>query len=158
MYSSGTLAGAHADVYDDFDVTGVPPGTPVQLFAHLTVDGAVWTPGCGGSGCGGRYSVDLIHGNDSLGVYHSDALFNGRRDHHDEIQLPVTIVAGQPERIRIHAHGARNPGGSHLSEALSVLTFTGLDAGVGVTSCKGFADGTVPVRATTWGRMKVIYR
>jgi hypothetical protein len=158
MYSTGTLTGIAVDVVDDFDVTGVPSGTPVPLVAELTVDGAVWTDGCGGSGCGGSYSVKLYHGADSLEVLHSDHLFTGRLDHHDVIALPLTIVAGQPERLRIRAYGRRSPGGAHESEANSVLRFTGAPAGVLATSCKGYNPAATPALRRTWGAVKQIYR
>jgi hypothetical protein len=38
------------DASDAYDVSGVPPGTPVALTATLSVDGAISTTGCGGSG------------------------------------------------------------------------------------------------------------
>lgn len=158
MYSTGSLAGTTVDVFDDFDVTGVAPGTVVNVLATLTVDGAVWTDGCGGSGCAGWYSVWFRHGSDSLEVLHADGMFSGRIDHHDVVQLRVPITAGTPERLEIRARGARSPGGSHQSEANAVLSFTGLDEGVGVTSCKGFAGTVVPVRTNSWGRIKTMYR
>lgn len=158
MRSYGSLSGVVVDAFDDYDVTGVAPGTPVTVFARLTVDGAIWTAGCGGSGCSGMYQVTFFHGTDSLVVLHSDHMFTGRTDHHDEVLLPLTITAGQPERLEIRAFGRRNPGGAHQSEATCRLTFTGLDEGVGVASCKGFAGTVVPARVSTWGSLKATYR
>ncbi len=158
LYSSGWLGGPYVDAYDDYDLTGVPAGTPVSLTAELTVDGAVWTDGCGGSGCGGYYSVDFLHAADSLGVLHADHLFTGRLDHHDVLAMPITITAGQPERLHVRAHGGRSPGGAHQSEANCVLRFRGLPAGVDVVSCKGFPGMAVPTVPTSWGRLKSIYR
>lgn len=158
MYSTGTLGGVTTTVFDDFDVTGVPPGTVVDVLATLTVDGAVWTNGCGGSGCAGWYEVRFRHGSDSLSVLHAVSLFSGRSDFHDVIQLLVRITAGQPERISIRAHGQRSPGGAHESEATSVLSFGGLPEGAGIVSCKGFAGAIVPVRTNSWGRLKTFYR
>lgn len=158
LYSAGWLGGPYVDAYDDYDVTGVAIGTPVNLTAELTVDGAVWTAGCGGSGCGGFYSVDFLHGADSLGVLHSDHLFTGRLDHHDVLELPLTITAGQPERLHVRAHGARSPGGAHESEANCVLRFRGLPEGVDVVSCKGFPGMAVPTQPASWGRLKSLYR
>jgi len=158
MYSTGTLGGVTTAVLDDFDVTGVPPGTVVDVLATLTVDGAVWTDGCGGSGCAGWYEVWFRHGSDSLSVKHAVSLFTGRADFHDVIQLLVRITAGQPERLSIRAHGQRSPGGAHPSEATSVLSFSGLAEGVGIVSCKGFAGNAVPVRTNSWGRLKSLYR
>jgi len=158
MYSTGTLTGVTTAVFDDFDVTGVPPGTVVNVLATLTVDGAVWTDGCGGTGCGGFYWVWFRHGTDSLSVVQSDHLFTGRADHHDVIQLPVTFTAGQPEQLSIRAHGQRSPGGAHYSEATCVLTFSGLPQGADVVSCKGYSGAVVPVRTNSWGRLKTMYR
>jgi hypothetical protein len=158
MYSTGTLAGVTTVAFDAFDVAGVPAGTVVNAVATLTVDGAVWTDGCGGSGCGGFYWVWFRHGNDSLQVLQSDHLFSGRVDHHDVIQLPVTFTAGQPELLSIRAHGQRSPGGAHHSEATCVLTFSGLPAGAGVVSCKGYSGAIVPARPNSWGRLKTMYR
>ncbi len=39
------------------------------------------------------------------------------------------------------------------------LSFTGLPAGYAVVSCQGYvSDPAVPVRATSWGKLKAIYR
>lgn len=158
MRQNGGLGGLLVVAYDDFDVTGVPPGTVVNVLARLAVDGSIWTPGCGASGCYGRYVVTLRHGSDSLVVFRYVHLYSGSETFHDEIQLLVPITAGTPERIEIRAFGRKDPGGSHGSEADCVLSFTGLDEGVGVTSCKGFAGMIVPALPSSWGRLKTLYR
>lgn len=158
MQQYGSLGGATVDAFDDFEVTGVAPGTPVTVYAILEVDGAVWTPGCGSSGCAGMYEVTFRHGNDSLKVNRFASMYSGRVEYHDAMQLNIPFIAGQPERIEIRAYGRRSPGGSHWSEADCRLRFTLVDEGVGITSCKGFAGTLVPTRTTTWGRLKTIYR
>lgn len=158
LHSYGSLSGIAVDAYDDFDVTGVPAGTPVPVQARLVVDGAVWTDGCGGTGCSGMYQVTFHHGADSLVVLHSDHLFTGRKDHHDELVLPLTIVAGTPERLRVRAFGRRNPGGAHESEADCRLSFVVQDPAISVVSCKAYALAPVPARPTSWGRLKSLYR
>lgn len=158
MRQNGSLGGVLVVAYDDFDVTGVPPGTVVNVLAKLSVNGSIWTPSCGASGCYGRYVVTLRHGNDSLVVFRYVHLYSGSVTYQDEIQILVPITAGTPERIEVRAYGRRDPGGSHGSEADCVLSFTGLDEGVGVTSCKGFAGTIVPALPTSWGRLKNRYR
>lgn len=158
MRQNGGLGGVLVVACDDFDVTGVPPGTVVNVLAKLVVDGSIWTPGCGASGCYGRYVVTLRHGDDSLVVFRYAHLYTGSAAYHDEIQILVPITAGTPERIELRAYGRKDPGGSHGSEADCVLSFTGLDEGVGVTSCKGFAGTIVPALPSSWGRLKTLYR
>lgn len=158
MQQYASLGGVTVDAFDDFDVTGVAPGTPVTVYAILEVDGAVWTPGCGASGCSGMYEVTFRHGQDSLVVNRFGHFFTGRADFHDAMQLTIPIVAGSPERIEIRVFGRRSPGGNHWSEADGTLRFVIQEPGVGITSCKGFAGAVVPSRPSTWGRLKTLYR
>jgi hypothetical protein len=158
MHQCCSITGALTDVYDEYDVTGVPAGTPVSLTVVLTVDGAIWTFHCGGTGCAGHYVARIIHGTDAAQANHSDNIFDGRIEHHDVVTLPLTIVAGQPERLEFYLAGGRALGGSHGSEAIAVISFTGLSAGMSIVSCQGFAGGVTPVRRSTWGQLKTRYR
>jgi hypothetical protein len=143
---------------DDYNVAGVAPGTPVTIEAQLAVDGAVWTDGCGGSGCSGVDEAFLIHAADRDTVRHMDHLFSGRSEHHDVLSIPFTIVAGHPERLELVLHAQKAAGGAHGSEASGRLTFHGLPPGMAIVSCQGFAGEAVPVRAVKWGRLKTLYR
>jgi len=143
---------------DVYDVSGVPPGTTVSLVVQLTVDGSVSTTLCGGSGCSGTYGAVLTHGSSTDYVTHSPTVYSGSVAFHDVLQLPVMIVAGQPEPITFRLSGQRSPGGSHASEAHGVIGFTGLPPGVGITSCQGYAGTVTPARHTSWGRLKTLYR
>ena len=158
MKQYASLGGVTVDAFDDYEVTGAAPGTPVLVYAILEVDGAVWTAGCGASGCAGMYEVTFRHETDSLVLRRDASLFSGRSEFHDGMQLTIPFVAGQSERIEIRAFGRRYPGGSHLSEADCRLRFVLVDEGVGITSCKGFAGAIVPVRTNSWGRIKTMYR
>lgn len=143
---------------DAYDVTGVPAGTPVALVVRLTVDGSISTTLCGGSGCGGLYGAEVLHGALTTSVVHSERVYSGSLVFHDVLQLPLTIVAGQPETVAFRLWGNRNVGGSHASEARGVIEFTGLPGGAGIVSCQGYAGGVTPVRTTSWGRLKALYR
>jgi hypothetical protein len=153
-----SLAGAWVKVGDAYDVLGVPVGTAVTVTALLTVSGSVSTSGCGGSGCGGYYGARLEHGANAPQVVRSVGLFSGSASFVDVIPLTFTIVAGTPETLFMSAWGARSPGGSHASQADGVLTFAGLPPGATIVSCQGYGAGVVSSRATTWGRLKTMYR
>jgi len=158
MYQCCTLLHTWVDTRDAFDVTGVPPGTPVTLTAQLTVDCFVSTTGCGGSGCSGTVIDSLEHGADVDSQVHAVHLFIGREDFHDVLSIPVTIVAGTPEVIRCKIEGYRNPGGSHDSGGSGSIQFVGLPPGVSVISCQGYSSQPTPARKRTWGSLKVTYR
>lgn len=158
MYHCCSLLDTHVWARDAFDVRGVPAGTPVVLTAEFVVDGAVFTDGCGGTGCGGVVGAGLRRGADSTVVEHPTHLFSGRADYHDVLQLPLTIVAGSPETIEYQIWGHRTPGGNHGAEGTGLIRFQGLPPGAVVVSCKGYGQSPTPVRPTTWGRLKSVYR
>jgi hypothetical protein len=74
------------------------------------------------------------------------------------VQLPFTIVAGQPETLEFEFWARRSPGGSHGTIATGTIRFTGLSPGQSVISCQGFGGQPTPVRRTSWGTLKLIYR
>lgn len=158
MYQCCTMPGASVRAIDAYDLAGVAPGTPIALTAEFVTDGAVFTAGCGGSGCGGVFGAGLRHGGDSTAVLHQVGLFNGRTEFHDVLQLPVTIAAGHPETIQFLLWGQRTPGGSHGAEGRGQVRFAGLPPGVSVVSCKGYGFGPTSVRSTSWGALKIIHR
>lgn len=158
LYHCCSLIETHVWARDDYDVVGVVPGTPVTFTAELVTDGAVFTDGCGGSGCSGVYGVTLRHGADSTTAVHAEHLFSGRAESHDVLPLTISMIAGAPETIEMQLWGRRNPGGNHGEEAHGVLHFTGLPPGAAVVSCQGYGQGATRARGITWGRLKTIYR
>jgi hypothetical protein len=145
------------DACDAYDVAGVTPGTPVSLTAMLSVDGSVSTTGCGGSGCGGVFYDRIQSGAVLDDRTHAIGVFNGSVPFHDDLSIPVTIVAGTPVEIHYHFEGYRSPGGSHMSQGVGTIGFAGLPPGARVTSCQGFGAVT-PVLPSSWGQLKVRYR
>ena len=143
---------------DAFDLMGVPPGTRVDLTVECTVTGAVYTPKCAASGCWGIFGDRLSSGPYADERKHSINLFDGRREFTDVLQIPLSIVAGSPERIDVTLYGYNLGGGNHGVEGTSQLRFITADPAVTVVSCQGYAMAPVPVRPTTWGRLKAIYR
>ena len=154
--------GAHPTTYvrasDAFDVVGVPPGTRVDLTVECTVTGAVYTPGCAGAGCWGILEDRLSSASYADERRHVIGLFGGRREFTDVLQIPLSIVAGSPERIHVTLIGYNGPGGNHGVEGTSQPRFLPADPAVTVVSCQGYASAPVPVRPTSWGRLKVSYR
>ena len=158
MSQGGSLAQTYVLASDAYDVTGVPAGTPVSFTANFTVDGMVWTGGCGGSGCGGYVGIHLGAGpafNDTTYAIH---LFSGSQSFHDVRRLPVTMTAGTPIVIEFRLTGARSPGGSHSSSGDGVISFSDLPSGAGIGSCQGYSTLPTPVRRASWGALKTIYR
>jgi hypothetical protein len=143
---------------DAYDVAGLPTGTVVTLTASLSVDGSVSTTGCGGSGCGGVFVDSLYSGVLADTRSHAIGVFNGSVPFHDDLTLPVTIVAGTPVVIQMRFEGFRSPGGSHASQGTGVLRFSGVPAGAAVISCQGYASGPTPTERASWGRLKLVYR
>jgi hypothetical protein len=158
LYQCCSLGVTSVTTHDTYDVEGVPSGTPVALWAEMVVDGAVFTSGCGGSGCGGVFSSSVRHGADLDEGQLAAHLFNGREEFHDVLRIPVTIVAGQPEEIEFELWGRRSPGGSHGSEGTGQIQFVVQQTGIRVISCQSFGGQPVPTRVTTWGRLKATYR
>jgi len=147
-------------VRDTYDVTGVAPGTPVALVVSVPVSGEIYDSGrCGGSGCSGHFLASIRHGPEyTQYAYDSPALFDGARiSFSGVVQLPFTIVAGQPETLEFEFWARRSPGGSHGAIATGTIQFSGLSAGQSVVSCQGFA-GLTPTHRTSWGALKSHYR
>lgn len=158
MSQPGTLRGAWVEAADAYDVVGVPTGTPVALTVLFTVDGSVWTPGCGGTGCSGYVTIRVTHGAAYAETTYAIHLWSGSQSFHDVRRLPVTIVAGTPEVISFKLRGGRSPGGDHGSEGHGQIGFVEIPAGVTVVSCQGFDAQPTAARKRSWGALKSIYR
>ncbi len=150
----------HVRARDAFDVVGVAPGTPVSMVAEFSVDGAVWTPACGGSGCWGNLGISIAHGGVSATQNAQINIFTGQppRLVHLVARLPVVLVAGQPEVLEFLIAGSESAGGNHFVIGDGAYRFLDVPPGVVVVSCQGVAAGPTPTRATSWGRVKAMYR
>jgi hypothetical protein len=148
------LSSTVVDVVDAYDVTGVPAGTPVLLTAQLSVAGSLQTPG-------GVITCAIQHGVDVQQSLHVVNAYQGWQPFSEFLQLPVTIVAGQPEPIEFVLSGRRTVGSridASGSQARASIGFTGLPAGATIVSCQGYSGAPVPARRPSWGRLKTIYR
>jgi ferredoxin len=158
LHNAGSLAPTVVTARDRFDVTGVPAGTPVSVLAVFEIAGWAYTTGCGGSGCCGTLAAAIRAGPDSAKDEFVGNTFSGSADFSGAVVVPLTLVAGTPRDIEFQMSGRRCPGGAHDVEATGTIRFIGDDPNAMVTSCKGFGPIAVPVRRSSWGRLKTLYR
>jgi hypothetical protein len=105
----------------------------------------------GGSGV---YSYSSAYLRDALG--HETSANDGYPYPYDMV-LPVNAIAGQP--FRLHFELKCGDVGPVQGSARGDLSFTGLPAGTGISSCQGFQGGEiVGARPSSWGRVKILYR
>jgi len=145
---------------DAYDVIGVAPGTPVALTALLDVSGLLTSPGCGGSGCGGWFQASITQGpaNASLQQTFADAFAGGDVDVSQTLALPITITAGMPVTLQFEEAVFIPAGGNAGGSGHGTIRFAGLPGGVAVVSCRGYGVAATPARASSWGRLKAVYR
>ncbi len=144
-------------VVERFDVVGVPPGTSLDATVVLRLDGGV-LQNCGGSGCSMRFGGTLASGADSVSAI---ASLNGpcggcHRDIDTTLVLPVTLVAGTPLEAAFTLQYGTTWVGWGEAQANGIYGIAGLPPGVRAIACPG-ADVT-PVRRSTWGGVKTLYR
>jgi hypothetical protein len=155
-----SVSSGRADVYvrvvEAFDLAGVAPGTIVPVTVTFDLSGSVYQS-CGASGCGAELSATLRSGPDSVTAA---ALIAGptpptTKPLVQTLSLPVTITAGTPVVMQFVLRYGTGPG---QEEANGTVTgrwsVIGLPAGASAVSCLG----TTPVRARSWGALKVRYR
>ena len=82
----------------------------------------------------------------------------GRTSEQGSLTLSVRLTVGQPKIIVSSLAIRTAPGGYHEGEWRGRLRFSGVPAGARVVSCQGYGDTAVPVRPTTWGKLKAMYR
>ena len=158
LHHPGSLSPTDLVARDRYDVTGVPPGTPVPVTVHFDIVGFAHTEGCGGTGCGGELVATLRAGAASSQGTFFGYSFVGRGDFSGRVDLPVTLVAGVPVVLEFELWSRRVPGGSHTVDANGRVSFEGADPNATIVSCQGYGPRTVPVEGTSWGRLKRIYR
>jgi hypothetical protein len=152
-----SLANTSINVRDEFDVTGVPMGTPVTMTAQMIADCFVIVT-CETGDCSGFVVDSLQHVTDVDALPH-EVNGPGRFDFHDVLSVPLTIVAGTPELLSFELEGHRVAGNTSESGGSANITFSGLPPGVNIVSCKGYSLFRVtPVHRTSWGELKTIYR
>lgn len=150
---------------DRYTMAGVAPGTPATVVARLRLRGnspygctsdfytipsgsLAATLTCGAATAQVEASSILSY---SGGLYCTSG---GSLD--TDLLLPIACVAGQPFELAIELSTSASRGTSGMT---GTLTFDGLPDGATITSCQGFTQGgPVATRATSWGKLKAIYR
>ena len=154
-----SLAPTYVHVGDLFDVTGVAPGTVVNLVAELAASGTISTSGCGGSGCSGYLRATITANGQSSTEMASRTVFAAATVPISVVTVqPIALVAGTPTLVEFELRGGRSPGGNHRVDGTGAYRFLGLPKGAGLVSCRGFTGAPTPAAPATWGRVKAGYR
>lgn len=153
----GSLGWMFLSSSDRYRVVGLPDGTPVQIEALFDLDGFVKTDGCGGSGCYGEFGGSFTDGTTALSRSVEATFYPGRFPLVETLSIPIQVLAGQEFELRMRLWFNRAPGASHSGGGSGRVRFGSIPQGAAVHSCQGY-DSVVPVRSTSWGRMKSIYR
>ena len=157
LFHPGGLAPTVITARDRFDVTGVPPGTPVDVMLWIHIDGYAYTDGCSGTGCCGQLAATLRAFPDTATVTFIGHTFQGRADFTGDVVLPISLVAGTPRDLEAEMYARRCSGGAHTVTATGHVSFVGLPTGAVIVSCKGWGTAT-PALRRSWGELKTIYR
>lgn len=158
LHHSGSLAPTVITARDRFNVTGVPPGTKLDVILRFLIEGWTFTNGCGGTGCCGLLVATIRVGPDTASINMIGHTFGGRADFSGAVEVPISLTAGTPRNLEVEMSARRCAGGAHTVDATGRIVFVGTDENALVVSCKGFGPIAVPVRQTSWGRLKMIYR
>jgi hypothetical protein len=156
LTASSTFGGCTpaVTVVDDYVVHGAL-GSPGTFGAILEVI-ASWE-------CGitpGSIDVNLTEGTANnarnyLKVTDIDCFF-GPPTRTFELYVPLAVTPETP--FRLTSSLAFSLGQQQAFDVHGTLRFTGLPTGSAITSCKGYVEGAVPARATSWGKLKAGYR
>jgi len=158
---SGDLGGAPSGletvVEDDYELVGMPPGTPVAFDAvlHLKGDGHDFGPPGGGGGA--RLRATLLEGvSNSTSLLRATTGLDPAISIDEPLTLPISAVAGTPVHLRVAVRAEAFDGRGELE---GLLGFTVLPPGAFLHSCRGYlSDAPVAARRTSWGRLKAVYR
>ena len=154
---------------DEYVITGLEPGTPLQLTATLQVNGSfAFDYACENPNQFfrpfGEIRVQLSADNAPLNLrtwcgpyFPCDPPYGCGQYHNFSSSLVVSFPAtgGQPFRLRTEISGRVGMGGC---DANAQLRFDGLPSGASIASCKGFEQAPTAPRAATWGHLKIRYR
>jgi hypothetical protein len=153
--ASGGRLNALVRVVERFDLEGALPGTELDASLELQLDGSV-DQSCGGAGCGFYVAGSIANESDSVTFVPLTQTHTAHVDLHQRLILPIHIVAGQPFTAAFLLEFRTGPGGGATAQLVGQYDVAGLPGGVRAIACPG-ADLT-PVRHSTWGELKALYR
>jgi len=157
--SLGSRANATVRANDQYQITGLPPGTPVSFFVELEVSGFISPSLCGADGFLSAAFMTGVPGAPSAGAqYACDATCTcfGVATLSTVIRLPLTKNAGALFALGyfVSANGVFSNTTLH-----GQFRFSGLPASAAVVSCQGFVQtGPVAAQRVSWGALKQHYR
>jgi hypothetical protein len=155
-YAGEFIGEEWASIADTFVVSGPPPGTRLTFTASLRLQG---------NGYGRLSWTGFLR----------ESVFN-QIEYHDQfvidpilgaivvdtvITIPISISVADPFPLEQGVSVRGEPFGfaGSSSGLESVLSFSGLPPGSRVISCSGYVqEFTTPVRASSWGGLKLRYR
>lgn len=142
--------GAALATHDTFTLVGPATATPLTFDIQLVI-GAAFS---GGGLATSEANVALREGaSNAQSVYLSPG-----NPTDVTLSVPVTSAVGGTFDLFVDADTYALGLGSGAS-VNAHIEVAGLPAGYAIVSCQGYvSDPTVPVRATSWGRLKAIYR
>jgi hypothetical protein len=72
----------------------------------------------------------------------------------------IYVIAGTPFRLTFSvANFTYGTPDQSFAQVSGLFSFANVPAGAAIVSCNGYvSDRAVPVRATTWGQLKTLYR
>jgi hypothetical protein len=156
--AEGLPSALETDVEDEYQLTGLAPGTPVafSVVFHLRGEGHNFSAP-GGQG-GAILTATLLEGmNHSAQVTRATQTFDTAPIFVDEpLDLAIAAVTGTPIRLVATVRAVALDGRGELE---GVLEFTGLPPGVALVSCRGYlSSAPVAAKRSSWGRLKAAYR
>ena len=166
---SGSSHGGRGEftAMDRYTLSGLPAGTPATITAKLHLTGST------ASGCVPLNSTSWPQGTVSGGFYYSGtyntvsvsspltqcsgaSCCTGPASMNQDVTRSISCLAGQAFDLGTTLFAGASGGGSNIS---GTLTFESLPAGASIVSCQGFTQSApVAANATSWGKLKQIYR
>lgn len=142
--------GAALATHDTFTLVGPATATPLTFDLQLVIAATF----SGGGLATSEANVSLREGaSNAQSVYLSPG-------NPTDVTLSVAVSQAVGEALDLYVDGDIYALGLGSGAGVNAhIEVAGLPAGYAIVSCQGYAsDPTVPVRATSWGRLKAIYR
>jgi hypothetical protein len=154
---------ANLGIQDRYRIVGPGSGTPLSITVRVSFTGGagggeVELPyiglSCLGSTVQLRLSSDATQ--DDAIVYSNPTPACGGQSVNELLEIVLQKFPGEEFPVSVGVD--LSAGHTISSHAAGTLVFSGLPPGYGIQSCQGFSGTVVWARATSWARLKQIYR
>ena len=158
--AGGSCGGSSVTVtsHDDYWIVGPASANPIQCTAQLALAGG--GGGCGSSGTATFTAYNLpVTASFRTGPV-APSKCGLQTPLPPALYRPISQLVGVPFDLSIAVSAYNGPVCySDFAYLTAQLSFTGLPPGYSVVSCNGYgATGPTPASASSWGRLKGIYR